>query len=224
MELLDAYFQRHQGPSLNVGNIDAPLVGLSTSVYFLEAGVTSVIAIASDNHRIEVGIFGCDGMSGTTLLMGVDTSPHQVFVQIPGRALRLPTDSFSDLVGQSPTLHRHLLRYVHVFNVQIAHTALSHGGYGMEPRLARWLLMCHDRVDGNDLPLIHEFLALMLGVRRAGVTETLHVLEGVHAIKAQRGLLTVLDRHKLEEAAGESYGIPEAEYERVIGPFRRVFR
>jgi hypothetical protein len=121
-------------------------------------------------------------------------------------------------------LYQHLLRYVHVFDVQVAHTALSHGSYGLEARLARWLLMCHDRLDGNDLPLVHEFLALMLGVRRAGVTETMHLLEGVHAIKATRGLITVLDRDKLEEAAGESYGVPEAELEKLIGPFRRVYR
>jgi CRP-like cAMP-binding protein len=195
-----------------------------TYVYFPEGGITSVVATSLDNHKIEVGIFGREGMSGTSLLMGVDTSPHQTFTQVPGPALRLPTASFEEVIGQSGSLHRHLLRYVHTFQVQVAHTALSHGAYGMEARLARWLLMCHDRLDGNDIPLIHEFLALMLGVRRAGVTETMHVLEGVHAIKAARGLITVLDRDKLEEAAGESYGAPEAEYERVIGPFRRAFR
>jgi CRP-like cAMP-binding protein len=193
-------------------------------VYFPEGGVTSLVAIAPDNHRIEVGIFGREGMSGTSLLMGVDTHPHQTFTQIPGPALRLPTESFREVIAKSGSLHRHLLRYVHAFNIQVAHTALSHGSYGMEARLARWLLMCHDRIDGNDIPLIHEFLALMLGVRQAGVTETLHILEGVHAIKSQRGLITVVDRDKLEEAAGESYGTPEAEYEKLIGPFRRVFR
>ena len=88
--------------------------------------------------------------------------------------------------------------------------------------LARWLLMCHDRLQDNNLPLTHEFLALMLGVRRSGVTNEIHVIEGVHAIKATRGNIKILDRAKLEDMAGGSYGIPEREYERHIGfPIRR---
>jgi len=189
-------------------------------IYFPESGITSVVAIAPDNHRIEVGISGRDGMSGTSTLMAVNTSPHQTFVQVAGWSLRIPVESLHEAVDQSRTLHQHLLRYAHVFSIQVSHTALSHGSYGMEARLARWLLMCHDRLDGNELPLTHEFLALMMGVRRAGVTEHLHLLEGVHAIKAVRGLITVLDRDKLEDAAGDSYGVPEAEYETLIGPLR----
>jgi DNA-binding transcriptional regulator YhcF (GntR family) len=83
--------------------------------------------------------------------------------------------------------------------------------------LARWILMSHDRLDGDDVPLTHEFLALMLGVRRAGVTVTLHILEGERMIKATRGHIRVIDHAKLEAAAKDSYGLPEAEYERVIG-------
>ena len=83
-------------------------------------------------------------------------------------------------------------------------------------RLARWLLMCHDRVNGDELPLTHEFLSIMLAVRRAGVTEAIHVLEGAGIIRARRAFITILDRERLEETAGESYGVPEAEYERLI--------
>jgi len=191
-------------------------------VYFLENGVTSIVAIAPDGHRIEVGIYGCEGMSGTSVMLGIDTSPHQTFIQIAGPALRIPVSTFREMIHLSQTMHEHLLKFVHVFNVQVAHTALSHGAYTMEARLARWLLMCHDRLDGDDIPLVHEFIALMLGVRRAGVTEHLHLLEGVKAIKNTRALITVIDRDKLEEAAGEIYGVPEAEYERIIGPFRKV--
>jgi CRP-like cAMP-binding protein len=193
-------------------------------VYFLENGITSVVAIAPDGHRIEVGIYGYEGMSGTAVMLGVNTTPHQTFVQIAGSALRIPVNTFREMIHLSHTLHEHLLRYVQVFNVQVAHTALSHGAYTMEARLARWLLMCHDRLDGDDIPLVHEFIALMLGVRRAGVTETLHILEGVKAIKNTRGMITVADRGKLEEAAGDIYGVPEAEYERIIGPFRKAGR
>jgi CRP-like cAMP-binding protein len=189
-------------------------------IYFPEHLVTSVVANTPDGRRIEIGIFGREGMSGTSLLLGVDRSPHETFVQVPGLAMRIEVDEFSRLIQQSATLHQLLLRYVQAFNVQVAHTALSHGAYPICARLARWLLMCHDRLDGNELHLVHEFLALMLGVRRSGVTEQIHVLEGLHAIKATRGRITILDRSKLLEAAGDCYGIPEAEYERLIGPFK----
>jgi hypothetical protein len=103
------------------------------------------------------------------------------------------------------------------FNVQVAYTALSHGSYTIEERLARWLLMCHDRVDGDDLPLVHEFLSMMLGVRRPGVTIAVQTLEATGIIKAKRGHIIVQDRARLEEVAGGSYGVPEAEYRRLFG-------
>jgi hypothetical protein len=93
----------------------------------------------------------------------------------------------------------------------------------MPERLARWLLMCHDRLQTDDLPLTHEFLSIMLGVRRSGVTNEIHILEGIHAIKATRGNIRIVDRQKLEDVAGGSYGIPEDEYEQYIGfPIRRA--
>ncbi|MFC6776836.1 Crp/Fnr family transcriptional regulator [Methylobacterium gregans] len=92
----------------------------------------------------------------------------------------------------------------------------------MEERLARWLLLAHDRVDGDELPLTHEFLSLMLAVRRSSLTIATHMLEGAGMIRAKRGLIIVLDRAKLEAAAGETYGKAEAEYERLIGPYRSV--
>ena len=102
------------------------------------------------------------------------------------------------------------------FQVQTAYTALSNGGYGIEERLARWLLMYDDRLDGNELPLTHEFLGIMLGVRRSSVTLTIQMLESAQVIAARRGRLILLDRAKLEVVAGDSYGTPEAEYERLI--------
>ncbi|AIC31447.1 helix-turn-helix domain-containing protein (plasmid) [Rhizobium etli bv. mimosae str. IE4771] len=99
--------------------------------------------------------------------------------------------------------------------LQLAHSALAAAKYSMHQRLARWLLMCHDRLAG-DVPVTHEFLAAMLGVRRSGITEHLHVLEGIHAIKSTRGNVRILDRRALIEVAGGCYGGPEAEYERLI--------
>jgi CRP-like cAMP-binding protein len=188
-------------------------------VYFPEDAISSVVATTRGGRRIEVGIFGREGMSGTPLLLGSDRTPHESFAQVPGSALRIGVDDLRRAIRQSPSLHQLPLRYVEAFNVQVAHTALSHGSYTLEERLARWLLMCHDRLDGDDLPLVHEFLALMLGVRRSGVTVAVQTLEGAGMIKARRGVIRVLNRETLEEAAGGSYGVPEAEYRRLIGEF-----
>jgi CRP-like cAMP-binding protein len=106
---------------------------------------------------------------------------------------------------RSPTLHMHLLRFVHDFHLQVAQTAFANARFHLDQRLARWILMANDRLGTAEVPLTHEFLALMLGVRRPGVTETLHILEGIRAIKNKRGQVTILDRQALEMVAGPSY-------------------
>lgn len=127
------------------------------------------------------------------------------------------------MVEQVPAANDLLLRYVHCCELQLAHSALANARYNMPERLARWLLMCHDRLQTDDLPLTHEFLSIMLGVRRSGVTNEIHILEGVHAIKATRGNIKIINRQKLEDIAGGSYGIPEREYEQYIGfPIRKT--
>jgi CRP-like cAMP-binding protein len=100
--------------------------------------------------------------------------------------------------------------------VQTSGTAFANAEHTVEARLARWLLMCHDRLDGDDIPITHEFLSMMLGVRRAGVTTATHVLEGNGLIRAKRGVITILDREKLEGLADNAYGLPEAEYARLM--------
>jgi CRP-like cAMP-binding protein len=185
-------------------------------IHFPEHGIGSIVANTRDGRRIEVGIYGRDGMSGTSVLLGADQTPHENFIQVAGSVLRMSVDPLRDAIRQSGTLHGLLLRYVQAFQVQTAYTALSNGGYGIDERLARWLLMCHDRLDGDELPLTHEFLGIMLGVRRSSVTLAIQMLEGANVIEARRGRLTLLDRAKLEGIAGDSYGPPEAEYERLI--------
>src|SRR5215218_8353813 len=125
-------------------------------VVFPEDAIISVVASTPDGRRIEVGIIGRDGVTSTSILHGADTTPHEIFTQVPGSALRMAADDLRPAIRNSPSLHEHLLRYAEAFNVQVAYTALSHGSYTIEERLARWLLMCHDRVDGDDLPLVHE--------------------------------------------------------------------
>ncbi len=188
-------------------------------IYFPEDSIGSVVANTPEGWRIEVGLFGREGMSGTAVVLESDRSPHESFIQVAGSALRMGTDELRRAVQQSPSLHQHLLRYVEAFQVQVSHTALSHGSYTLEQRLARWLLMCRDRLDGDDLPLVHEFLSIMLGVQRPGVTVALQKLEADNVICTKRGLITITDRGKLEDVAGGSYGVPEAEYRRLIGAF-----
>ena len=186
-------------------------------VYFIEEGLASVIALSPDNERIEVGHIGYEGVTAEAVILGLDYSPNRTFVQGPGSALRMQSDELTSAIKASPSLRALLLRYVQTLIIQITQSALANGRYANHKRLARWLLMCHDRMAGDDLSVTHEFLALMLGVRRAGVTEALHVLEDQQIIKASRGHIHVLDRAGLEEVAGGCYGVPEAEYAALIG-------
>ena len=189
-------------------------------VYFPLSGMGSVVAVG-DRHRdqrIEAGVFGREGMSGLAVLLGDDRSPHEIYVQIPGEGLRLPADALRAVLGERPEVRRVLLLYVQAWTIQTAHTVLAQGRAKLEGRLARWLLMSHDRTEGDDLPLTHEFLSLMLGVRRAGVTTATHLLETRGMIRATRGRVRVLDREGLVEIADGSYGVPEAEYRRLLAP------
>ena len=136
-------------------------------------------------------------------------------MQCGGPALRIEVDALRAAMDECHPLRELLMRYAHVFLIQVATTALADGRYGVERRLARWVLMGRDRI-GYELPLTHDFLALMLGVRRPSVTDALHRLEGKHAIKAERGLILIKDVEKLRELAGPIYGIAEKEYEQHI--------
>jgi CRP-like cAMP-binding protein len=185
-------------------------------VYFPEAGMSSVTNNSSGG-KIEVGVVGREGMVGLPIVLGIDRTPYEHFMQIAGHGWRIAVRDLEQAMGQNSSLHRHLLRYAQASHVQVSETAFANANSDVEARLARWLLMCHDRVEDDDIPLTHEFIAMMLGVRRPGVTVALHVLEGIQVIQAKRGLITVLDREKLEELADEAYGLSEAEYTRLMG-------
>lgn len=183
-------------------------------VYFIEEGLSSTVV--ADGHA-EIGMVGREGCVGVCVLLGADQSPHQTFMQIGGEALRIAAKPLQLAMDRSPSLRTMLLRYAHVFLIQTGQTAHANARYVIEERLARWILMACDRLEGEGVSLTHELLALMLGVRRPGVTNALHVLEGARIIRASRGHLTVLDRSRLAKLAGDSYGLPEAEYKRLIG-------
>jgi CRP-like cAMP-binding protein len=186
-------------------------------VYFPESGIVSVVANGDNKQSIEVGLIGRDGMTGLAIVMGTDRSPHQTYVQVAGRASRIRADSLRAAIGKSATLHRRLLQYAHAFLMQTGYTALANGRSKIEERLARWLLMAHDRIDGDTLTLTHEFLSVMLGVRRPGVTHALNLLENAGLIDAHRGVITIIDREGLEESSNGAYGAPEAELRRLFG-------
>ena len=185
-------------------------------VYFPDAGIISVVA-TSGGDSIEAGIIGWEGMSGTSIVMGNHRSPNDAFVQVAGHAHRIPVKPLRAALEASGTLRLLMQRYAHVFMVQVAHTALANGRANIEVRLARWLLMAQDRQEGGELRLTHDFIAVMLGVRRAGVTDTLADLEGKGLIRRERAAIHILKRKGLLRLAGGAYGVPEAEYERLLG-------
>lgn len=185
-----------------------------TSIYFPGTGLASFV---SDTCvQTEVGIVGREGFVGTSIVLGIEQSPLRANGQIAGDGYTIPTPALLDAMEQSPSLRSVMARYTHVFMMQAASTIYANAHFTIEQRLARWLLMCRDRVDSDDLLLTHEFLATMLCVRRPGVTVATHVLEGIGAIRAKRGQIAIRDRAKLVDIAGDSYGLAEAEYERLF--------
>ncbi len=191
-------------------------------VHFPEDGVASIVSEQEDGEQVEVGLYGREGMSGSSVVLGAEQSPHSSMVQVGNpTTLNIASERLADACARSASLQRLLLRYVQTLTVQAALTAAANAHFALPERLARWLLMCHDRVDGDQMELTHDFMSMMLAVRRSGVTVTLHTLEGTGALRSKRGLVTITDRARLEEIAGEAYGQAEAEYRRLIGPFGR---
>jgi CRP-like cAMP-binding protein len=186
------------------------------AVYFPEAGFASVVAVQAKGAKVEVGLIGREGMSGLTVVLGNHLAPHSTYMQAAGHGQRISTVDLRTAMQGSASLHGSFLKYVQVFMVQTAHTAIANARAKLDERLARWILMAHDRLDDKSLPLTHEFLSLMLGVRRAGVTEALHALKARKLIGSARGAIVVRNRKGIERMAGAAYGAPEAEYRRLI--------
>lgn len=173
--------------------------------YFIERGIVSVIANGLGKRSIEVGIIGREGMTGFALVMGEVQAANKSFVQIAGSGQRIPAAKLRAAIAGSVTLHRAFLHYCNAFAIQTARTALANGRSTIDERLARWLLMAHDRVDGNDMLLTHEFLSIMLGVRRAGVTKALNILATAGLVSSNRGVISILNRAGLERSSDHTY-------------------
>lgn len=184
-------------------------------VYFPESAVISLVNTFRDGTTVEVGTAGCEGMIGLTLFLAEEPSGITAFAQIPGMAARMRADVFLQLARASGTLHQTLLRYADAYLAQVAQTAACNATHLVQERCARWLLMTHDRVDRDTLPLTQEFLAFMLGVRRAGVSVVMHNLQDAGIVWYNRGEVRVLDRARLEAVSCECYRAVRAHFDRL---------
>ena len=190
--------------------------GRAEHMYFVESGIVSLVAANGSGKQIEIGLIGREGITGISVILGDDVANHSAYMQVEGHGHKIPAPLMLDALRRSNGLRDRLSRFAHTIMIQTAHTALANGRANLVERLSRWILMAHDRVDGNTIPITHEFLALMLGVRRAGVTVTLHELEGRRLIKAIRRQITVVNRAGIEKLANGFYGQPEGEYFRLV--------
>ena len=144
----------------------------SKTSFFPESGIASVVAVQANETRIEVGLIGCEGMSGIAIVLGNHQSPNETYMQVAGAGQRISVGALRAATAKSAGMHGIMLKYVQAFMTQTAHTAICNARSHIDQRLSRWILMAHDRTS-DTIPLTHEFLSLMLGVRRAGVTEAL---------------------------------------------------
>jgi CRP-like cAMP-binding protein len=187
------------------------------SLLFPESGYLSMLIMLEEGDAAEVGLIGREGVVGASLALGVDRSPLEVLVQADGHALRLEADVFLRAIDESPALRLQILRYSAAFAMQVTMTAACNGRHRIEQRLARWLLMTSDRLDGAEFQMTHEFLSMMLGVRRAGVTVAAGMLQKAGFIIYERGRVRITDGPGLEAVSCECRDIAITEYERIMG-------
>jgi CRP-like cAMP-binding protein len=174
------------------------------AIYFPESGFASVVADGG-KRPIEVGLIGREGMTGIPVILGNDRNSNEVFIQAAGQGHCVRAGDLRKAIEKSPRLHLSLLRYAHVFLEQTMRTAVANGRSKIEERLARWLLMADDRIDGTDLPPTHDFLSMMLGVRRPGVTMAMQELEREGVVARKRGHIVIIDREALETMSNGTY-------------------
>jgi len=187
-------------------------------VYFPVAGVASVVTTMADGSAAEVGTIGNEGIVGLPIILGDTVAPSEVYVQVPGMALRMPAGLLREAIDSSSTMRTVMLHYVHALFNQIAQSAACNSFHTIEQRCCRWLLMTHDRVQSNQFALTQEFLGMMLGARRTSITLAASHLKRQHLIRYSRGHVTVIDRPGLEQHSCECYAVSRREFDRLLGP------
>jgi CRP-like cAMP-binding protein len=194
--------------------------GVARDVYFPRSGAVSLVARLGTGRLIEVESIGTEGVVGLSTVFG-GTSGFETVGQLSGEAVRLRTDVFHAVLREFRPLRRTLLRYTDVVLAQAQQAAVCHASHRVEERCARWLLVAHDRVGRDELPITHEFLALMLGVRRASATVALGLLRRAGCIAPSRAVVRVVDRAALERASCECYRHLQAGRERIVRAIQR---
>lgn len=186
-----------------------------TFAYFLETGMASVVVAMADGNMVETGITGNDGLVGFPVLLGTKTTPTRTFMQIPGNGYKIKAHRLIEEFERVGTLHKKISRYFQAHLVQTGQTAACNRLHDIAERLARWLLMCHDRMEGDHFTITHEFLGHMLGTPRSTVTLAAGILNKSGLISYSRGKLVVKDRKGLEKAACECYQTIRKEFNRL---------
>jgi CRP-like cAMP-binding protein len=186
-------------------------------VFFVETGFISALTVLADGHPLEIGLIGAEGVAGHSVILGGKTAYAETMCQTGGDAMRLPAETMKEAFEHAPVLRNLMLRYVLIFQVQIAQTAACNAHHALEQRLARWLLAAHDRSGVPQLSLTQDLIAVMLGVRRATVSIAASTLQRAGVIRYQHGKITIVDRAGLENAACECYEAVASEYRRLFG-------
>ena len=186
-------------------------------VYFPQSGVLSLVTVLENGRVVEVATVGKEGMVGLPVFLGARSIPGRAFSQIPGESLRVDSEVFRKQMRLHGALHDLLHRYAQALFNQITWSVACLREHSIEQRCARWLLMTRDRVGGNQFPITQEFLAMMLGVRRASVSEVASRLQRSGLINYVRGMMTIVNRRRLEKKSCECYRIVRDEYRRLVG-------
>ena len=185
-------------------------------VYFVNRGIASLVQVMRDGRSVEIGTTGIEGVTSPEALFGIDAAIFQSVVQVPGTALAIDRSSLRSAMEKSPLLNGLLQGYVHVAAHQIGQTAACNRLHSLDERCCRYLLVAHDSARSDTFQLTHEFLAMMLGVQRAGVTITAGVLQRLGLIRYTRGRVTIIDRAGLEASACECYEVIRDQFERLF--------
>ena len=185
-------------------------------VYFLETGVASMLGVTRSGAAVEVATVGNEGLVGLPIVLGVDRAPMHVMMQVPGRGLRIDSDTLREALRAQPSLNEVLARYAQALFMLVSQGSVCNRVHSIRERCARWLLMTHDRVGRDEFELTQQFLAQMLGVRRATVNTVGQQLHAEGAIRYVRGVVTVVDRARLEQASCECYEIVRTEMARLV--------